>query len=166
MEELIHAHPPRETDPEDMIVWLLFKTRSGAARTWQEFFRNEVFVMAGWNAELNACPEADSFMVELRIDVFQDVKAMKEHRVDIEMTTLIDMAEEMIGKLREDIETLWQVHESRLTKVNNKLIIITESLESALREEVLRLFCDHGVELQKNISRQQSLYEQTKKSYR
>ena len=40
------------------------------------------------------------------IDLFQDVKAMKEHKVDIEMTTIIDMAEEMIGKLREDIETL------------------------------------------------------------
>ena len=60
---------------------------------WQEFFRNEVFVMAGWTAEMNACPEADIFMVELRIDVFQDVKAMKEHKVDIEMTTIIDMAQ-------------------------------------------------------------------------
>ena len=53
--------------------------------------------MAGWNAEMNACPEADSFMVELRIDVFQDVKAMKEHKVDIEMTTIIDMAKEMMA---------------------------------------------------------------------
>ena len=38
MEELIHAHPPRETDPDDMTVLELFKTRSGAARIWQEFF--------------------------------------------------------------------------------------------------------------------------------
>ena len=38
MEELIHAHPPTETDPDDMTVLLLFKTRSGAARVWQEFF--------------------------------------------------------------------------------------------------------------------------------
>ena len=91
------------------------------------FFRNEVFVMAGWNAEMNACPEADSFMVELRIDVFQDVKVMNEHKVDIEMTTIIDMAEEMIGKLREDIETSWQVHEGRLTKMNNTLLIKTDS---------------------------------------
>ena len=75
---------------------------------------------------MNACPEADSFMVELRIDVFQDVKAMKEHKVDIEMTTIIEMAKEMIGKLR-DIETSWQVHEGRLTKVNNTLLINTES---------------------------------------
>ena len=32
--------------------------------------------------------------------MFQDVKAMKEHKVDVEMTTIIDMVEEMIGKLR------------------------------------------------------------------
>ena len=37
-----------------------------------------MFVMAEWNAETNACPNADSFMVELRIDVLQDVKAMTE----------------------------------------------------------------------------------------
>ena len=104
---------------------------------WQEFFRNEVFVMVGWNAEVNACPEADSFMVELRIDVFQDVKSMKEHKVDVDMTAIIDMVEEMIGKLREDIETSWQVHEGRLTKMNNKLTIKTQSLESTL-PEVLR----------------------------
>ena len=30
-----------------------------------------------------------SFMVELRIDVFLDVKAMKEHKVDIEVSTII-----------------------------------------------------------------------------
>ena len=32
---------------------------------------------------------SDSFMVELRIDVFQDVKAMKEHKVDIKVSTII-----------------------------------------------------------------------------
>ena len=57
--------------------------------------------------------------------------------MDIEMTTIIDMVEEMIGKLHEDIETSWQVHEGRLTKMNNKLTIKTESLESTL-PEVLR----------------------------
>ena len=120
--------------------------------------------MDGWNAEMKACPKADNFMVELRIDVFPDVKAMKEHKVDIEMT-IIDMAEEMIGKLREDIETSWQVHDGRLKKMNNKLIVKTESLESTLREEVLRLFCDHEAELQENISRQQPLYGQTKENW-
>ena len=31
----------------------------------------------------------DSFMVELRIDAFQDVTAMKEHKMDIEVSTII-----------------------------------------------------------------------------
>ena len=57
---------------------------------WQEYFRNEVLMSAGWNAEamepnayhkaedLNNDDDAsmyghsDSFMVELRIDVFQN----------------------------------------------------------------------------------------------
>ena len=64
---------------------------------WQEYFHNQVFMSAGWNAEalephayhkaedLNNDDDAsmhghsDSFMVELRIDEFQDMKAMKEH---------------------------------------------------------------------------------------
>ena len=82
-----------------LIVWLLlFKTRSGAARLWQEYFHNEVCMSAGWNAEavemrttkpsedLNDNDDAsmyghsDRFMVELKVDVFQDVKAMKKHK--------------------------------------------------------------------------------------
>ena len=54
LDELIHAHPPRETEPECIVVWLLFKAHSGArkaARLWQEYFRNEVLMRAGWNAE-------------------------------------------------------------------------------------------------------------------
>ena len=30
IDELIHAHPPRETEPDGIVVWLLFKTHSGA----------------------------------------------------------------------------------------------------------------------------------------
>ena len=62
---------------------------------------------AGWNAEAmepNAYHQAedfnddvngtrdghsDSFMVELRIDLFQDVKAMKEYNVDFEVSAII-----------------------------------------------------------------------------
>ena len=43
MDELILAHPPRETEPECVVVWLSFKARSGArraARLWHEYFRN------------------------------------------------------------------------------------------------------------------------------
>ena len=67
--------------------------------------------MAGWNAEMNACPEADSFMVELRIDVF----------VYMEMTKNIDKVEEMIGKLRENIETSWKAQEGRLKKTEQQI---------------------------------------------
>ena len=73
----------------------------GKSSEWQEYSRNEILMSAGWNAvamEPNAYHKAedlnndddasmyghsDSFMVELRIDVFQDVKAMKEHKGDI-----------------------------------------------------------------------------------
>ena len=58
-----------------------------------------------WNAEAmepNVCHKAEDlndddasmyvhgndFMVELRIDVFQDVKVMAEHKVDIEVSTI------------------------------------------------------------------------------
>ena len=109
MDELIHGHPPRETEPECIVVWL-FEAHIGprrVARLWQDFFGNEVFMSAGWNAEalepnayrkaedLNGDDDAstfghsDSFMVELRIEVVQDVKAMKEHKVDIEVSTII-----------------------------------------------------------------------------
>ena len=108
MDELIHAHPPRETGPECIVVRLLFKAHSGArraARLWLESFRNEVFMSVGRNAEAmepNAYHEAedlnndddasmyghsDIFMVEVGIDVFQDVTAMKEHNVDIAVST-------------------------------------------------------------------------------
>ena len=108
MDELIHAHPPRETEPDGILIWLLFKAHSGsrrAARLWQEYFRNEVLMSAGWNAEAmepNAYHKAEdlnndnnaimyghkgSFKMELRIDVFQDVTAMKEHEVDIKVST-------------------------------------------------------------------------------
>ena len=32
MDQLIHAHPPRETEPDSSVVWLLFKSHSGAKR--------------------------------------------------------------------------------------------------------------------------------------
>ena len=88
-DELIHAHPPRT-----------------AARWWQEFVRNEVFMKAEWNAEA-AKPNAyhkvenlnddvtsryvhgDEFTVELRTDGFQDAKVMLEQDVDINASTII-----------------------------------------------------------------------------
>ena len=81
--ELIHARPPRGTEPEGIVVWLLSKAHSGArraAQAWQEFFRNEVFVRAGGSAgamEPNTHHKAEywddddsgSFMAEWRMDI-------------------------------------------------------------------------------------------------
>ena len=84
MHELIHAHPPGETEAEGVVVRLFSKAHYGtrkAAQVWQEFFRNEVFVSAGGNAramEPNAYPkveywddddDSDSFVVEWRMDI-------------------------------------------------------------------------------------------------
>ena len=40
------------------------------------------------NNDTSTCGQSDSFIVELRINVLQDVKAMKEHKVDIEVSTI------------------------------------------------------------------------------
>ena len=48
-----NAHPPAEAEPDRTVVWLLIKTRYGtrkAARVWQDFLRNEVFMKACWDA--------------------------------------------------------------------------------------------------------------------
>ena len=53
MDGVIYAHPPAEAEPDRTIVWLLLKAHNGtrkAARLWQEFLRNEVFMKAGWGA--------------------------------------------------------------------------------------------------------------------
>ena len=53
MEDVKNAHPPAEAEPDRSVVWLLIKAHSGtqnAARLWQEFLRNEVFMKAGWDA--------------------------------------------------------------------------------------------------------------------
>ena len=101
MEDKIYAHPPAEAEPDRAVVWLLIKAHCGtrkAARLWQEFLRSEVFIKASWDAvavepnvyhkdgslgdddDACVCVHGDVFMVESRIDVFQDVKAMLEHR--------------------------------------------------------------------------------------
>ena len=38
-------------------------------------------------------------MVELRIDVFQDVKAMKQHKVDIEVSTIIGIEAKIVKQV-------------------------------------------------------------------
>ena len=92
MDEVIHAHPLAEAEPDRTVVFLLLKAHYGtrkAARLWQEFLRNEVFIKAGWDAvavepnehhkagSLNdddgpsVCVHGDDFTVESRVDVVQ-----------------------------------------------------------------------------------------------
>ena len=65
-EDQTYAHPPAEAEPDRTVVWLLIKAHHGtriAARLWQEFLRNEVFMKAGWDAvgvEPNVSHEAGS----------------------------------------------------------------------------------------------------------
>ena len=101
IDEVNDAHPPAEAEPDRTVLWLLLKAHYGkrrAARLWQEFLRNEVFMKDGWDAvavEPNVYHKAGSLNddedvnVESRIDVFQDVKAMLEHKVDIKVLAII-----------------------------------------------------------------------------
>ena len=79
--------------------------------------RNEVFIEAGWDAvagepnvyheagslgdndDACVCLHRDDFMVESRIDVFQDVKAMSEHKVDINVISIIGPGQGTEGKI-------------------------------------------------------------------
>ena len=97
-------------------MWLLIKAQYGtlkAARLWQ---RHEVSIEAGWDAvavepnvyheagsladddDACVCLHADDFVVESRIDVFQDVKAMLEHKVDINVISIIVPGQGTEGK--------------------------------------------------------------------
>ena len=120
MGELIHAQPPRETEPDCIVVRLWFKAHSGAkqaARLWQEYFRNEELMSAGWSAEAmeptayhiagdwndddNANTEIhnDNLRVELKIEVFQDAQALKMHKMDIKMSTIIGIAAKIVKQM-------------------------------------------------------------------
>ena len=103
-EEESDAHLPREIGSACTVVWLWLKAHSGAgkaARWWQEFFRDEAVMSAEHDAvvvgadvhyiaeelhnddDANMCVHGDDFMMESRNDVFQDVKAMLEHKIFI-----------------------------------------------------------------------------------
>ena len=92
------AHPPREIEPDCIVVWLLFKAHSGArkaARLWQEYFckmeRRSDGAKCASQSRGHASTEvrSDRFRVELRIEVFQNVKSMKEYKVDIDVSAII-----------------------------------------------------------------------------
>ena len=66
MDEVICARSPAAAEPDRTVVWLLLKAHSGtrkAARLWQEFLNNEVFMKVGrmqWLLELHVYPRAGS----------------------------------------------------------------------------------------------------------
>ena len=117
---MIYAHPPAHAEPDRAVVCLLIKPHYGtrkAARLWQEFLGNEVFMKAGWDAvavepnvyhkagslgdddDASVCVHGDDFMVETRIDVFQDLKAMLEHKLDINVISIIGLGQGTEAKI-------------------------------------------------------------------
>ena len=87
---------------------------------WQEFLRNEVLMKAGWDAvaeepnvyhkagslgDACVCVHGDDFMVESRIDVFQDVKAMSEHKVDINEISIIGLGQGTEAKIVKRVQS-------------------------------------------------------------
>ena len=110
MEDKIYEHPPAEVEADRTVVRLLIKAHYGtrkAARLWQEFLRNEVFMKLvgmqclwsqvchkdeslGDDDDACVCVYGGDFMVESRIDVFQEVKAKCEHKVDINLIAIIE----------------------------------------------------------------------------
>ena len=48
---------------------------------------------------MHACVHEDDFMVESRIDVFQDVKAMSEHKVGINVISIIGLGQGTEAKI-------------------------------------------------------------------
>ena len=104
MDQMIHEHPPRETEPDGVVVWLLFKAHSAARRACtiagMEYFRSEV-LMERWMRthkamDLPTCvPRSractgtgDSFMVE-----------WKEHEVDIKVSTIMGTEAKIVGQV-------------------------------------------------------------------
>ena len=91
MDDLIHAHPPRETEPDCIVVWLLFNAHSGARKAAQPSVHHKAKC---WDDD-----DSDSFTVEWRMDVFQDVKALKEHKVDIKSATITQTTTKIVKQV-------------------------------------------------------------------
>ena len=120
MDETIYAHPPREAEADPTVVWLLLKARYGtrkAARLWQEFLRNEVFLTANWECvavepnvyhkngkdndddDASACVHGDDFTIEARYDVFQESFDMIKSKVDIKVISIIGPGQSTEAKI-------------------------------------------------------------------
>ena len=49
--------------------------------------------------DASVCVQGDDFMVESRIDVFRDVKAMLEHKVDIKVLAIVGLGQGTRAKI-------------------------------------------------------------------
>ena len=114
MEDKICAHPPAEAEPDRTVVWLLIKAHYGtrkAARLWKSFCATEVFMKAGWDAvavEPNVYHKAKSLGDDDDAYVFArrrlHVKAMLEHKVDINVISIIGPGKGTEAKI---VESCW-----------------------------------------------------------
>ena len=124
MNKLIHAHPPIETESDGIVVWLLFKAHSGARRaapTWQEFFRKEVFVSAGGNAEAmepNAYHKAEDW------DDGDSDRFMVEWRMDIMSATVVEAATKIVTQVSNwtSVDITWVRMEPRTTRTTRNAL--------------------------------------------
>ena len=55
----------------------------------------------------SACVHGDDFMVELRIDVFHDAKAMLDHKVDIKVLVMIGLGQGIEAKIVKRVFFFW-----------------------------------------------------------
>ena len=124
----IRTSAPTEAEPDSTDVWLLIKAHHGTRKCaclWPEFLRNEVFLNAGWGAvavepsvylkagsvsdddDACVCVHRDDSMVESRIDVVQDMKAMLEHKAVINVISIIGPGQGTEAKIVKRVEPCW-----------------------------------------------------------
>ena len=64
--------------------------------------------------DASVCVHGDDFMVESRIDVFRDAKAMLEHKVDIKVLAIIGLGQGTQAKfVKRVLEPSWFFVESK-----------------------------------------------------
>ena len=102
----------------------------------RRFFRTEVFVSAGGNAEAMEpsayhkaeCWDDDSFTVEWRMDVFREVKALKEHKVDITSATITETSTKIVKQVSN-----WRPAGTSWLKLEPKAAVLTPNTTATTR---------------------------------
>ena len=89
MEDVIYAHPPAEAEPDRTVVWLLIKNNYGTRKVARLCEESQMCITKLGVYDACVCVHEDDFMAKSRIDVFQDGKSMLEHKVDINVISII-----------------------------------------------------------------------------